>query len=76
MTSMAGMGMGMIAGAGGIQDPSQGEMYQTVGEAFGKPRRPPPTSSNKRNRSTGAYPVSEFRLLQTVSARGISSERA
>lgn len=37
MTSMAGMGMGMFSGAGGMgmQDPSQGEMYQTVGEAFG-----------------------------------------
>ncbi len=35
MTSMAGMGMGMLGGAGGMQDPSQGEMYQTVGEAFG-----------------------------------------
>ena len=31
---MAGMGMGMLGGAGGMQDPSQGEMYQTVGEAF------------------------------------------
>ena len=34
MTSMAGMGMSMMAGAGGMQDPSQGEMYQTVGDAF------------------------------------------
>jgi hypothetical protein len=33
MTSMAGMGMSMLAGAGGT-DPSQGEMYQTVGDAF------------------------------------------
>ena len=37
MTSMAGMGMSMFSGAAGMgmQDPSQGEMYQTVGEAFG-----------------------------------------
>ena len=36
MTSMAGMGMSMFSGAAGMgmQDPSQGEMYQTVGEAF------------------------------------------
>jgi hypothetical protein len=37
MTSMAtSMGMGMMGGAfGGVQDPSQGEVYQTVGEACG-----------------------------------------
>ncbi len=37
MTSMAGMGMSMFSGAAGMgmQDPSQGEMYQTVGEALG-----------------------------------------